>query len=488
MSVSGIDFHEVFINNPVPQLVLAADSPLYTVLDVNPSYLTATRTTYENLIGRPIFEAFPANPERLDLKNVERTIHSFERAIQTKKADIMPEFQFDIPVPGSSTFEERHWTAINTPILDTNNRVKFLVQSSTDVTEKVKVRLALEESEAKFRFMAEFLPQQVWTANDQGKLEFVNNWTLNYFGKSDWQITGENWTEYIHPDDLEQCLKAWGNSVETGALYEMEFRLFNADKNYRWHLSRALPFKNNDRIIKWLGTNTDIEDHKQLEQRKDEFISIASHELKTPMTTLKGYMQLLAMNELTERNRLFVEKSLNQVSRIENLISDLLDASKITSGHIEYNLSRFRLDDLIHETVRDMSLTAATHSLQIRENSATEIEGDRYRIAQVIINFLTNAVKYSPDADHVVIESKLLGEKIVVSIQDFGIGINSLHDGMIYDRYYRVDQTAMLYSGMGLGLYVNSQIVNRHSGEIWYTSKPGIGSIFYFSLPLPAQA
>ena len=181
MSVSGIDFHEVFINNPVPQLVLAADSPLYTVLDVNPSYLTATRTTYENLIGRPIFEAFPANPERLDLKNVERTIHSFERAIQTKKADIMPEFQFDIPVPGSSTFEERHWTAINTPILDTNNRVKFLVQSSTDVTEKVKVRLALEESEAKFRFMAEFLPQQIWTANDQGKLEFVNNWTLNYF-------------------------------------------------------------------------------------------------------------------------------------------------------------------------------------------------------------------------------------------------------------------------------------------------------------------
>lgn len=484
MSVLGIDFHEVFINNPAPQLILAADSPRYTVLDANPSYLAATRTSHENLIGRPIFEAFPTNPERSDIKNVEHALNSFDYAVQTKKAYIIPEFQFDIPVPGSTAFEERFWTAVNTPILDSNAQVKFLIQSSIDITERVKDRIRLQESEEKFRFMAESLPHQVWTANEKGDLEFVNNWTQTYFGKHNWQITGAHWQKFIHPDDLDECLKAWSTALETGELYETEFRLYNAERNYRWHLARALPFKNNDKVIKWLGTNTDIDDHKQLELRKDEFISIASHELKTPMTTLKGYMQLLAANELSERNRIFIEKGLNQISRIENLISDLLDASRITSGKIEYNLSRFRFDELIQETVGDIRLTFKSHDLQIIENMAAEIEGDRNRLEQVLVNFLTNAVKYSPDARHVIIGSKLLDKKLVVSIQDFGIGINPLHEEMIFDRYYRVDKTAMLYSGMGLGLYVNSEILNRHKGEFWYTSKPGIGSTFFFSLPL----
>lgn len=626
IQLTEADYHAVFNNSGANKLLLAIDTPRYSIIDVNNAYLNATNSDRETLLGYSVFGAFPANPTNEESKNIERTIFSFEEAIRTKKPHTMYNYRYDIPIRGTDQFEERYWTTTNTPVLDEAGNVRFLLHSpinvtevfklaqreklaiealknqrrqlysifmqapvgigifkgpdyivdlvnpplekiygtpfaemkgrpifdaipsvkgkgfealldnvrltgnpffgngtevplirngvletvyidfvyepfrdddgiiigvivvATEITDKVESQLKLKASEAQFRFMAESMPQQVWTADSHGALDYVNERTQDYFGKNADDIIGAGWQGFIHPDDLEVCLKNWTQAVQKNELYQVEFRLRRLDGQYRWYLARALPFKIDDTVLKWLGTNTDIEEHKKLEQQKDEFISIASHELKTPLTSLKAYLQLMekaaTSNNLKEK---FVSNSLQQLKRLEKLIADLLDVSKISAGKMTYNMALFDMRELISEVVQSVQLSNNKHQLKVESNPQVLFEGDRYRLEQVLTNFLTNAIKYSPDADEVIIRSEIQHDNLIVSVQDFGIGIEKENLGKLFERFYRVDNTAMKYEGLGLGLYVSAEILTRHKGNFWIESTPGEGSTFYFRLPLARQ-
>ncbi|MEO6631256.1 MAG: PAS domain-containing sensor histidine kinase, partial [Mucilaginibacter sp.] len=282
-------------------------------------------------------------------------------------------------------------------------------------------------------------------------------------------------------------LNKWLKALETKDLYQVEFRLRRKDGQYRWYLARALPFKIEDTVVKWLGTNTDIEEHKKLEQQKDEFISIASHELKTPLTSLKAYLQLMERGvNNTDFNGKFVSSSLQQLKRLEKLIADLLDVSKISAGKMTYDTSRFDMKDLVDEVTQSVQLSNNSHQLEIKSNPSAMLDGDRYRLEQVLTNFLNNAIKYSPGAGEVIINSTIQNDGLVVSVQDFGIGIEKDNLTKLFERFYRVDNTAMKYEGLGLGLYVSAEILTRHNGNFWIESELGKGSTFYFRLPFIA--
>jgi signal transduction histidine kinase len=232
----------------------------------------------------------------------------------------------------------------------------------------------------------------------------------------------------------------------------------------------------------------DITDRKLLEQRKDEFISMASHELKTPITSLKGFLALLHQRLTPYKD----EKALHYLSRIDSqvnklikLISDLLDISKMQTGQLLYQEERFDVNALVQEIVENVQGTTSTHRLLLESQTQAEVFGDRDRIGQVLINLLNNAIKYSPRANTVLVRVAKDSHQVIISVQDFGIGIAKEHQHKIFERFYRVtDSAEKTYPGLGMGLYISCEIVKRHGGQLWVESKKSEGATFHCALPL----
>ena len=231
----------------------------------------------------------------------------------------------------------------------------------------------------------------------------------------------------------------------------------------------------------------DISERLELERRKDEFISIASHELKTPITTLKGFIQLL----LRKFERQGMPEALPtltrmeaQVNRLTRLIDELLDASKIHAGRLDYEEEPVDLAALLRETVELLQATSSTHTLIARGTRQAWIMGDKDRLGQALTNLITNAIKYSPQANKVDLSISASNKTVTLRVRDYGIGIPKAHQKDIFDRFYRAPGGLKTFSGLGMGLYITHEIVKRHGGEITMESEEGKGSTFVVSLPV----
>jgi two-component system sensor histidine kinase/response regulator len=223
-------------------------------------------------------------------------------------------------------------------------------------------------------------------------------------------------------------------------------------------------------------------------KKRDEFISIASHELKTPLTTIKAYVQLLDRSiEGDDPTRHYVERTLIQIRKLDNLIVDLLDLSKIESGKLKFNKKIFPFEATLCNAVEMIRQTYPDYQIDILRKGKAEIQlyGDEMRIEQVITNFLTNAVKYSPEKKEIRIETDLRPDgQLLVRVRDFGIGIRKEDQSNIFTKFYRVEDAANRFQGLGIGLYICAEIIRRHEGEYGVESEPGQGSVFYFSVPI----
>ena len=345
----------------------------------------------------------------------------------------------------------------------------------------------LEVSIDQFRLMSDSLPVIIWTADADGSVDYFNKRWYDFTGQTKDMPHGWGWQPVIHPDDLQRTLDTWNTSLRTEMPYEIEYRFKRgSDGAYLWYLGNAIPLRDKDgKVLKWFGTGTDIQDQKEAENKKNEFISIASHELKTPLTTVKAFVQM-AKGILSPDHAAagFITKATLQLTRLEKLISDLLDVSKINAGKMNYNLEKLNFSTTLHETVESVQQTAPQHTIVIEVNEDVTITGDRLRLEQVINNLLTNAIKYSPNANTIVVRSELQQNNLVVSVQDFGIGIAPENLKHLFECYYRVDNTAARFQGLGLGLFISSEIVKRHGGSFWIESEEGQGSTFYFLIPV----
>jgi signal transduction histidine kinase len=223
---------------------------------------------------------------------------------------------------------------------------------------------------------------------------------------------------------------------------------------------------------------------KESQERKDEFIGIVSHELKTPLTTVKGYMDLLSLMEDTQPKTLYVQKAQSSLKKLENLIKDLLDVSKMRSGQLELNITYFDISALLEETITAMQMVSPSHRI-IRKGITGKlpIQADRQRIEQVLFNLLSNAIKYSPGEKEVHVYIELTETELIIHIKDFGKGVPEKEQTNIFKRFYRGKDLSVHISGFGLGLYICRDIIIRHNGRIEVESG-GKGSVFYFSLPL----
>lgn len=222
-----------------------------------------------------------------------------------------------------------------------------------------------------------------------------------------------------------------------------------------------------------------------MNKQKDEFMSLASHELKTPLTSAKAYIQLLMRMVGPEHSgHNFIARAILSINRLENLINDLLDVSKIKEGKLTYNAETVRFNEVIANSIENVQQLTTSHTIVLLETEDVYIKGDRIRLEQVLNNFLTNAVKYSPDAKHVEVSSSVNEDRLIVSVKDFGIGIPEESIKRLTERYYRLDNSSMRFPGLGIGLFVASEILKRHEGRMWIESVVGEGSTFFFDLPL----
>jgi PAS domain S-box-containing protein len=269
------------------------------------------------------------------------------------------------------------------------------------------------------------------------------------------------------------------------------YREIGTEQAERWSLIKSRPvLGENGEVVMVVTIIQDITERMNVERRKDAFISMASHELKTPVTSLKGFTNVL-QRRLTKQGDgqgvHYLARMDAQLNKLTTLISELLDISRMQSGKLELRSEPFDLDALIDETVENVQAATSTHHLFLEGRTGALVLGDKERLGQVFINLLTNAVKYSPRSEKVIIrlfrDENL--EQAVVSIQDFGIGIDNAHHEKIFERFYQVtDPEEKTYPGLGIGLYISSEIVAEHQGRMWVESSKGRGATFFVALPL----
>ena len=364
--------------------------------------------------------------------------------------------------------------------------------TNTDISDQRKIEEELKESEERFRSLAEALPQLVWVTDEKGQSEFTSKRWEDFTGVKHAGL--KVWEAIVHPDDIENINKAWLHSLTSGDLYKTEVRLKSKTGGYIWHAVVGEPvYDNENKITKWVGAFTDIHHIKEQEQRRVEFTKIVSHELKTPVTSIKGYVQVLLMMLKGEQETALpaqIKSSLLRieklVTRITRLITEMLDLSRIEAERLDLQNEEININTLVNEAVEDIRHSNTSHSIQILTDFNCTVYGDKNRLEQVIINLVTNAIKYS--SEEYKIEIKIYKEQnnqVAVSIKDNGIGIDKKDHEKIFERFYRVEGAIeQTYTGFGIGLFIVKAIIERHSGSILVESEKGKGATFTFLLPV----
>ncbi len=379
------------------------------------------------------------------------------------------------------------------PLFGTDGEIMKWFGTNTNIQLHKEAEKALIKSGEQFRQFTELIPEKVTNADASGKVNYYNKSWQDYTGWTNEELLEKGWMALVHPEDREEIIKNLEQSVKTGEDLEVEMRLLDRKGDYRWHLIRAIPIYNEAGEVKqWIGATTEIERFKEEEKRKEGFLQLVSHELKTPITSIKGYVQLLLsllQQKHQDLSQLPVEPSLKrideQVTRLTRLISEILDLSRIEENKLDLKKETFSINELVEETIQDIKRTEIEHSIKIDHDVKLTVEADKDRIGQVIINLVINAIKYSPENKEVrvrIFETE--DHKAAISVADKGIGISKEDQKEIFKRFHRVQgKCEETYAGLGIGLFLVQEIVERHGGKVSVDSETGEGSVFTFTLP-----
>lgn len=414
-----------------------------------------------------------------------------------------------------------------------------------EILEREQAQERLLDGALRYRFLANTMPQLVWTTRSDGSIDYVNQPWYDYTGLSFDQSQTDAWQEIIHPDDWDRVAEAWTAAFELGRGFDVEYRLKRAaDDTYRWHLGRTAPRRDRDgQIVQWVATATDIEDQKQavavlqrahddLDQRvrerttelaesnatltmeiaerlevesqlreamaeaeeasrlKSQFLSTMSHELRTPMNAIIGYAHLLLDGldgPLTDEQTADISQIARSADQLLNLINDVLDISKIEAGRIDLSPESIDLPVLVHQVCDSVRPQATTKGLalvvDIGEN-LPRLEADLTRLRQILINLVGNAVKFT-DQGQVGVTVRAEGEVIDIAVSDTGIGISPKALDFIFDEFRQADgSTTRRFGGTGLGLAIARKLARLHGGDITVASEIGAGSVFTVRLPI----
>ncbi|MBV9405798.1 MAG: PAS domain S-box protein [Acidobacteriaceae bacterium] len=381
------------------------------------------------------------------------------------------------------------------PVKNAQGTVIGASKIARDISESKRIRLALEQSEARFRQLADTMPQIVWTARPDGTLDYYNQRWFQFTGFTPARLEEANWERVLHPDDLVPSCEAWREAVASGEPYNMEYRFLDRSENrWRWFMGRALPVRDAaGNIVKWFGTSTDIDEQKRVQDELrranedlEQFAFSASHDLQEPLRSIKIYSELLVRRhaaKLDDEALKFMRYMRNGATRMETLVRDLLaytqvarlqEPTEIVDANEPLKIALANLAGAIAESGAEISIGP----LPLLSVNATHIQ-------QLFQNLIGNAIKYrSPEQPPLVsVSAARQGEYWLFAVSDNGIGIDPEYKENIFGLFKRLHNSDE-YSGTGIGLAICQRIVDRYHGRIWVESEPGKGSTFLFTLPV----
>jgi PAS domain S-box-containing protein len=442
---------------------------------------------------KELFGYYP--DEDLSIEQALAQITDEYRGLITMKLEkaIYENGDYDVtyPVVGLHDHRLRWLRAIGNLKADSSGSFSAFTGVVMDITKQYLANKNVERAEESLRLAIEAADSGTYSINTKTLEFFASPRLKELFGfKRDEPMSYEACMEQIREDYRPLAQQMVDAAIYQGKRFELEYPVIGFhDLKQRW--LRGIGTVQHDSITNdtlFTGIINDITERKETEHRKDEFISIASHELKTPLTTIKAFFQL-SKRETDTQGKInpFVDKAERQLERLGKLIEDLLDVSKINAGKMVYNKEDFDFGKLLREASDSIQQTTKSHHIEIEADCTIIYRGDQHRIEQVLINLLNNAIKYSPGRNKIVMRCELENQNIIVCVQDFGIGIAAEHLKGLFDRFYRVDNSSARFQGLGLGLFISNEIVKRHGGSFWIESEPNVGSTFYFLLPLSGK-
>jgi two-component system sensor histidine kinase VicK len=386
---------------------------------------------------------------------------------------------------------EGYYNFIYQAIIDENGASTGIMIVAIDVTGQVKARHQLQQAEEMLRMAVEAARIGSWYIEPETKALKYNTMLAKVFGyEGKTPMTYEQAIAQVGEEFRPRLLKQIESAIATGENYDMTYthKRFN-DGEIIWlrSLGKISPDDQGNYTI-FSGVVMDVTEQKADEQRKNDFIGMVSHELKTPLTSLTAIVQV-SNAKLKDNPDPFLstsmEKATIQVKKMSNMINGFLNVSRLESGKMLVVKENFSLNELIEEIIKEHEITVTTHIIELNLCDHIQINADRDKIASVIANLISNAVKYSPKGKDIKVECRIINGHIQVSVKDEGMGIRAQDIQHVFDRYFRIATSHTQHiSGFGIGLYLSAEIVSQHGGKIWAESESGVGSTFYFSLPL----
>ncbi|SER24272.1 PAS domain S-box protein [Pedobacter rhizosphaerae] len=347
----------------------------------------------------------------------------------------------------------------------------------------------LTDSEEKLMLAIETGKMGTWSIDPETKSVSLSAFVKNMLGfHEDTEVEIDDIMRAVDPNYHEMLLNALDNALTSHGSNDTEYPVTNLKTGKtKWVKATGRVFTDgNGKPLEYSGLLMDITERKLDEIRKNDFIGMVSHELKTPLTALYGYVQVLQHRANKSKDEYFshaLAKANIQIKKMTSMINGFLNVSRLESSKLQISKSVFRLDELISEIVEDSYISPSTHQVILKPACEISVNADREKIGSVVSNLISNAFKYSENGTAVEISCEIIDDYAQVSIKDHGIGISNEDMKNLFQRYYRVESNHTI-SGFGIGLYLSSEIIQRHNGKIWVESEPEKGSTFYFSLPL----
>ncbi|WP_342648432.1 PAS domain-containing sensor histidine kinase [Mucilaginibacter sp. CSA2-8R] len=388
-----------------------------------------------------------------------------------------------------ATLGRRVYDYILNPVFNDAGEVTAVAGTTRDITDIRRAEAAIAESEERFRTMAESSGILIAVADESSNATYFSKAWVDLTGRPREEMLKYDWLDLLHPEDRSRYENSYLSAFKQHAPFACEFRVLTKEGDYRWLLANSPPrFRPDGTFAGYITACLDITEQKLNEQRKNDFISMVSHELKTPLTSLNGYLQIIEAKSRKAEDAVLhniADKANRQIVKMTKLINGFLNVSRLESGQIYIERTLFDMAQLIKDTEDEFFTQVNTHQLIFAPVVKTMVNADRDKIGQVVSNLISNAIKYSPLGTAIHISCMAQNGKVSVSVQDEGIGISAENLPRLFERFYRVNnQGYQSVAGFGIGLYLCYEILQRHGGKIWAESEPGQGSTFCFELPL----